>query len=70
MTRAEAEALVRGVIVHFGLPFTLLSVEGSSIEWNIQVRCHETAQVISFRVGGSRPAAMRAAIQQMLEAGF
>jgi hypothetical protein len=64
------DALVRDVIVHFGLPFTVLSVAGSPIEWNVHVRSDETAKVISFTVAGGRPAAMRVAIQQMLEAAF
>ena len=38
MTTAEVERLVRDVIVHFGLPFTVVSVIGSPIRWNVQVR--------------------------------
>lgn len=37
MTTAEVEALVRNMIVHFGLPFTVLSVVGSPIVWNVRI---------------------------------
>jgi len=44
MNATEVELLVRGVIVHLGLPFTVLSVIGSLAGWNIVVRAkdHET----------------------------
>ena len=68
MTTAEVEALVRSVIVHFGLPFTVVSVIGSPIGWNVRVCARGTESVVSFAVAGVRPAAIRAAIQQKLEA--
>ena len=68
MTTAEVEALVRDVILHFGLRFTVLSVVGSPIGWNVRVSVPGTARVVSFAVAGGRPAAIRASVQQMLEA--
>jgi hypothetical protein len=68
MTTAEVEALVRNMIVHFGLPFTVLSVVGSPIGWNVKISASGTARVVSFDVAGVRPAAIRAAVQQKLEA--
>lgn len=38
MNATEVELLVRGVLVHLGLPFTVLSVIGSPAGWNIVVR--------------------------------
>jgi len=68
MTTAEVEVLVRDVIVHFGLPFTVVSVIGSPIRWNVQVRGDGTSRIVSFAVAGVRSAAIRAAVQEQLEA--
>ena len=68
MTTAEVEALVRNVIIHFGLPFTVLSVVGSPIGWNVTVRSSGTERVVSFAVADVRPAAIRAAVEQKLHA--
>jgi hypothetical protein len=68
MTTAEVDALLRDVIVHFGSRFTVLSVIGSPIGWNIKVSVTGTARVVSFAVAGVRPAAIRASVQRMLEA--
>ena len=67
MNATEVESLVRAVIVHFGWPFTVQSVSGSPIAWNIVVRS-TMGGVVQFTVGGERPAAMRATIQETLEA--
>ena len=67
MNATEVELLVRGVIVHLGLPFTVLSVIGSPAGWNIVVRAG-TGEIARFTVAGGRPVAMRAAIQETLEA--
>ena len=67
MNATEVELLVRGVIVRLGLPFTVLSVIGSPAGWNVVVRAG-TADVMRFTLAGGRPAAMRAAIQETLEA--
>jgi hypothetical protein len=67
MNATEVHALVRSVIVHFGLPFAVLSVAASPVGWNIQVRAR-TGGLVRFAVFGSRPVAMRIAIQERLEA--
>jgi hypothetical protein len=67
MNATEVELLVRGVIVRLGLPFTVLSVIGSPAGWNIAVRA-DTSEVVRFTLSGGRPAVMRAAIQETLEA--
>ena len=67
MNASEVELLVRGVFVHLGLPCTILSVIGSPAGWNIVVRAGP-AGVVRFTVAGGRPIAMRAAIQETLEA--
>ena len=67
MNATEVDALVRDVIVHFGLPFTVLSVVESPPGWNIQVRAG-AGGVVRFSVRGNRPVALRIAIQEKLEA--
>jgi hypothetical protein len=67
MNTTEVDALVRGVIVHFVLPFAVLSVIASPIGWNIRVRAG-TGAIVSFTIAGGRPQAMRVAIQEKLEA--
>jgi hypothetical protein len=60
--------MVRSVIVHLGLPFSVLSVVGSPAGWNIRVRA--TAGTVAFTIVGGRALAMRAAIQEKLEDAF
>ena len=67
MNTTEVDALVRSVIVHLGLPFTVLSVVESPAGWNIKV-CAGTGGVVRFTVLDGRPLAMRVAIQEKLEA--
>ena len=67
MKTADVEMLVRSVIVHLGLPFAVLSVIESPAGWNIQVRAG-TGGVVRFTVHGGRQLAVRAAIQEQLEA--
>jgi hypothetical protein len=69
MNATEVEEIVRSVIVHLGLPFAVLSVVESAVGWNIQVRAG-TGGVVRFTVLGSRPLAMRIAIQEKLEAAL
>jgi hypothetical protein len=69
MKLAEVDAIVRGVIVHLGLPFSVLSVVESPTGWNIQVRAG-TGAVVRFAVFDGRPVAMRVAIQERLESEF
>jgi hypothetical protein len=68
MTTAEVEAVVRDLIVHFGLPFTIQSVVGSPTGWNVTVRDSGSARVLAFAVAGVQPASIRAAVRQKLEA--
>ena len=67
MNATEVELLVRGVITHLGLPFTVVSVSGSPAGWNIVVRAG-TGGVVRFTVMGGRPTSMRTTIQEKLEA--
>ena len=67
MNATEVELLVRGVITHLGLPFTVLSVNASPTGWNIVVRAG-TGGVVRFTLIGGRPISMRTAIQERLEA--
>ena len=69
MTTLEVEHLVRTVIVERGLPFALLSVNGSPAGWNIVVR-RVTSGVLRLQLVGGRPMAMRVAIQEALEDEF
>jgi hypothetical protein len=69
MNTTEVDALVRSVIVHLGLPFTVLSVIESPAGWNIQVRAG-TEGVVRFTVLDGRPLAMRSTIQEKLEAAL
>ena len=69
MNTTEVETMVRSVIVHLGLPFSVLSVVGSPAGWNIRVRA-STGGTVAFTVIGGRPLSMRAAIQEHLENSF
>ena len=69
MNTTEVETMVRSVIVHLGLPFSVLSVVGSPAGWNIRVRA-ATGGTVAFTVVGGRPLSMRAAIQERLEDAF
>jgi hypothetical protein len=69
MNATEVDAIVRSVIVHLGLPFTVMSVAESPTGWNIQVRAG-TGGVVRFPLFDGRPPAMRIAIQERLEAEF
>ena len=66
MNATEVELLVRGVITHVGLPFTLVSVSAAPDGWNVVVR-GETGSVVRFTVMAGRPISMRTAIQERLE---
>jgi hypothetical protein len=66
MKAAEVDALVRSVISHLGLPFSVLSVVRSPAGWNIQI-CAGTIGMFRFTILGGRTLAMRLAIQQKLQ---
>jgi hypothetical protein len=65
--RDEVDAMVRDIIIHFGLPFTVLSIDTSSVGWDIQLRVGG-GRLIRFPVPDGRPSATRAVIQDQLEA--
>jgi hypothetical protein len=67
LTGRDIDAIVRDVIVHHGLPFTVVSVKESAAGWNIQARA-DTGEMLHFAVPHDRPTAMRIAIHQHLEA--
>ncbi len=67
MNTTEVEAMVKSVIVHLGLPFAVLSVSAAPMGWNIRVRAG-TGGIVSFAIVAGRPASMRVAIQEKLEA--
>jgi hypothetical protein len=67
MDASEVDAIVRDVIVHNGLPFTVLSVTASPAGWDVQVRAG-TGGLLRFAIPHGRPTAIRIAIQQHLEA--
>ena len=67
MNATEVELLVRGVIVHLGLPFTVLSVIASPTGWQIVVRA-ATGGLVRILVPPGRPVTMRTMIQERLEA--
>jgi hypothetical protein len=46
----------------------VVSVIGSPIGWNVKIRGDGTSRVVSFAVAGVRSAAIRAAVQEKLEA--
>ena len=59
--------MVRGVIIHLGLPFTVLSIIESPAGWNILLRAG-VGGLMRFRVPAGLPSAVRVAIQNQLEA--
>ena len=66
MTTASLEALMRNIIRHRRLPFTLHSVSGAVDAWHIVVR--DTAgAMMSLTVAAGRPIDIRSAIQERLE---
>jgi|SwirhirootsSR3_FD_contig_41_4711221_length_561_multi_2_in_0_out_0_2 hypothetical protein len=67
MTSRDLEAMIRDVIIHLGLRFTVLSILESPAGWNIQLRSGGGG-LMRFRVPDGRPSAMRVAIQNQLEA--
>jgi hypothetical protein len=69
MTTTEVEKLARDVIVHRGLPFTVLSVMGSPVGWTISVRTG-TGAVGRFIALGTRADFIRQTIVETLEAEY
>jgi hypothetical protein len=69
MNTVDVTSVVRDVIVHHGLPFTVLSVTGSPGGWDIVVRA-QTGEHIPFTVHDGRPVHVRETIQKTLEAHY
>jgi len=67
MNAGEVTAILRDVIVQYGLPFTVLSVIASERRWNITVRA-ESGRTVPLSVHDGRPSSIREAIQEKLEA--
>ena len=67
MNDGEVTAILRDVIVHYGLPFTVLSVIAAGRRWDIQVRT-ESGRTIPLSVHDGRPSDIRQSIQDKLEA--
>jgi hypothetical protein len=66
MNPRDVETMVRDLITHLGLPFTVLSIVKSPAGWNIQLRAG-VGGLMRFSVRDGRPSAMRAAIQNQLD---
>jgi hypothetical protein len=62
---SDVESIVRDVIVHYGLPFTLLSVIASARGWDISA-LPGTGDVVRFTVADGRPVAVRVTIHETL----
>ena len=67
MTSRDVEAIVGDLIIHLGLPFTVLSIVKSPAGWNIQLRAG-LGGLMRFSVRDGRPSIVRAAIQNQLDA--
>jgi hypothetical protein len=67
MTTADVETIVRGVVVQYGLPFTVLAVAPASNAWHIELR-DSSGGSVSLAVRGATPVALRIAVQEQLEA--
>jgi hypothetical protein len=66
MTITKLEALMRNIILHRRLPFTLHSVSEIAHGWHIVVR-DDTGAQLSLTVPAGRPLDIRSAIQERLE---
>ena len=67
MNNVQVTAIVKDVIVHYGLPFTLVSVNAFERRWEILLRA-ESGRTIPLSVHDGRPSDMRQTIQDRLEA--
>jgi hypothetical protein len=67
MNSVEVTAIVKDLIVHYGLPFTLVSVNASDRRWDILVRS-ASGRTIPLSVHDGRPSDIRQTIQDKLEA--
>ena len=67
MNPTEMEALVRSVAVHYGVPLGAVAVAEIDDGWSIVART-AAGETFSFAIANGRPAAMRVAVQEHLEA--
>jgi hypothetical protein len=67
LNHTEMEALVRSIIVHHGLPFGAVSVVETPSGWKVVVNT-ATGGHLEFAIPAGRPAAMRVAVHDRLEA--
>lgn len=67
MNNVQVTAIVKDLIVHYGLPFTLVSVNASERRWDILVRS-ASGRTIPLSVHDGRPSDIRQTIQDKLEA--
>jgi hypothetical protein len=67
MNTIEVTAIVKDVIVHYALPFTLVSVSSSERRWEILVRA-ASGRTIPLSVADGRPHYVRETVQEKLEA--
>jgi hypothetical protein len=66
MTITKLEALMRNIILHRRLPFTVHSVSEAGHAWLIVVR-DDAGATLSMTVPAGRPLDIRSAIQERLE---
>ena len=66
MTTASLEALLRNIILHRQLPFSVQSVSPAVNGWHIVV-CDDAGATLSLTVPAGRPMDIRTAFQERLE---
>lgn len=66
MTTASLEALLRNIILHRQLPFSVRSVSPAVNGWHIVV-CDDAGATLSLTVPAGRPMDIRTAFQERLE---
>jgi hypothetical protein len=67
MNNSQVTAIVKDVIVHYALPFTLVSVNSSDRRWDILVRA-ESGRTIPLSVADGAPHYVRETVQEKLGA--
>jgi hypothetical protein len=67
MNSRDVDAMLRALIMHLGLPFTVLSIVKSPAGWTIQLRAG-VGGLMRFSVRDGPPSMVRAAIQNQLDA--
>ena len=67
MSATDMQALVRSVIIIFGLPYAVVSVIEAPAAWNVIVRAG-TGEIVRFTVEDGARDDMRMTIQRVLQA--